>query len=175
MKRSRTIAIATIIGSLVTTTAFAYPNITFTAAARPGQLETVRTNTTNCNAKNKTRNQTKQKGQTNPVKALELRKERVEQQLKEGKITKEKADEIITKIDAKIKEIQEFNNMTLQQKRDSLMHRFKTSIEQKVKEGKLSQDKANQLIKDYTDKVNNWDGNDYPYFLRKGLRDKTQN
>ena len=134
MKRSRTIAIATIIGSLVTTTAFASSNITFTAAARPGQLETVRTNTTNCSAKNKTRNQTKQKGQTDPIKALELRKERIKQQLKEGKITKEKADEIITKIDAKIEEIQEFNNMTVQQKKDSLIRRFKTSIEQKVKE-----------------------------------------
>ena len=169
MKRSRTIATATIIGSLVTTVAFAAPNITFpAAAARLDRPETVSTDAIKYKG-------TKLKGQTDPIKALEMRKEQVKQQLKEGKITKEKADEIITKIDARIKEIQEFNNMTLQQKRDSLIRRFKTSLEQKVREGKLSQDKANQLIKDYTDKVNNWDGNDYPYFLRKGLRDKTQN
>jgi hypothetical protein len=168
MKRSRTIATATIIGSLITTVAFAAPSITFPAIIGSNQLKTV-------SAKSNKHSDTKQRRQTDPIKALELRKERIQQQLKEGKITKEKADEIITKIDARIEEIQEFNNMTLQQKRDSLLHRFKTSIEQKVKEGELSQDKANQLIKDHTDKVNNWDGNDYPYFLREELRDKTQN
>lgn len=168
MKASRKIATATIIGSLIMTVALANPNITFPATAQSGELETVSINTI-CEARSKGH-----RNEHDPIKALEQRKERVKKELEEGKITKQEADEIITKIDGKIEEIQEFKDMPLQQKKDTLIERFKTSIEQKVKSGKLPQDKADQLIKDYTEKINEWDGEGYPHFLKKELRNKAE-
>lgn len=109
------------------------------------------------------------KKQKDPIKALESKKEKIQKLLKEGKITKEKADAITAKIDAKIKEIQEFNKLPLKQKKEKLISNFKASIERKVKEGKLSQDKADELIKKFNEKVQKWDGSGYPRFFKKGF------
>ncbi len=104
--------------------------------------------------------------QKDPIKALESGKEKVQTLLKEGKISKEKADEITSKIDSKINEIKNFNKLDLKQKKDKLINDCKSHIEKRVKEGKLDKDKADALLKDYTEKINNWDGKGYPQYPR---------
>ncbi len=106
-------------------------------------------------------------GQQDPVKMLEEKKERVQGLLKEGKLTKDEADEITAKIDARIQKIREFNSLTLPQKKDALIASFKTRMEKKVKEGKVSREEADSRIRSYTDKVNKWDGSGNPGFLKK--------
>lgn len=100
--------------------------------------------------------------QQDPIKALESKKEKVQAQLKEGKITKEKADAITARLDARISEIKKFNSLTLPQKKAKLISDFKSFTDKRVKDGKLTQEKANELIKKYTEKVEKWDGNGYP-------------
>ncbi len=107
-----------------------------------------------------------------PVKALESKKERIQSRLKEGKISKEKADAITARIDAKIKEVNEFNKLTPPQKKAKLINDFKTSMERRVKEGKLTRENADTILKDFTEKVNQWDGNGYPKFHGKGFKGK---
>ncbi|MDP4093526.1 MAG: hypothetical protein Q8920_09210 [Bacillota bacterium] len=99
-----------------------------------------------------------------PIKALQGRKEKVQSMLKDGKISREKADEITARIDSKIRYINEFNKLTVPQKKDLLLKDFKTHIEKKVNEGKLDKEQANTIIKDFSDKVAKWDGNGYPNF-----------
>lgn len=99
------------------------------------------------------------KGQAmDPVKGLENAKARIQEQVKAGKLTQDKADKQIAQIDAKIKEIKDFNALTLDQKKAKLISNYKASIQKLVTAGKLTQDKADQLIKSYTDKINKWDG-----------------
>lgn len=99
-----------------------------------------------------------------PVKFLEEKKIKIQTLLKEGKITKEKADEITARLDSKIKEIQSFNKLTLQQKREKLINDCRTLIDKQVKEGKLDSAKASGIISDYTEKINKWDGTGYPFY-----------
>lgn len=107
-----------------------------------------------------------------PVKALENKKEKIQSMLKEGKITKEKADAITARINVRIHEINEFNKLTIQQKKTKLINDFRTSVENKVKEGKLTKEKANVMLKDYSDKLNKWDGSGYPKVHGKGFKGK---
>lgn len=99
-----------------------------------------------------------------PVKALEAKKAKIQTLLKEGKITKEKAEEITARIDTKIKEIESFNKLSLQQKKDKLISDCRSYVEKQVKEGKLDRAKADELIKKYTEKINKWDGSGYPKY-----------
>lgn len=105
-----------------------------------------------------------------PIKALENRKAKVQSLLKEGKITKEKADKITARIDEKIKTINEFNKLTPDQKRAKLTEDFKTFMAKKVKEGKLTQEQADERIKAFNEKVKQWDGTGYPHFFKKGMK-----
>ncbi|HEX9061058.1 MAG TPA: hypothetical protein VF941_12835, partial [Clostridia bacterium] len=99
------------------------------------------------------------KGQEmDPVKGLENAKARIQELVKAGKLTQDKADKEIAQIDAKIKEIKDFNALTLDQKKAKLISDYKASIQKMVTAGKLTQDKADQMIKNYTDKINKWDG-----------------
>lgn len=100
-----------------------------------------------------------------PVKALENKRETIIKLEKEGKISKEEADRKITKIDERIKVVQEFNNLPVEQKRVKLVGKFKEVMALKVKEGKLTQDMADEMISEYTKKIQNWDGNGMPKFL----------
>jgi molecular chaperone DnaK (HSP70) len=107
-----------------------------------------------------------------PLKFLESRKEKIQQLLKEGKITKEKADEMTARVDKKIKDINEFNKLGLKQKREKLIKDFNASIDKKVGEGKLTREKADSLVKEYKDKIEKWDGTGYPRFHGKHSRYK---
>lgn len=99
-----------------------------------------------------------------PVKMLEEKKIKVQELLKEGKITKEKADEINSRLNSKIKEIQSFNKLTLEQKREKLISDCKAKVEKLIKEGKLDSTKGNEIISRYTEKINSWDGTGYPFY-----------
>lgn len=105
-----------------------------------------------------------------PVKMLEKRKEQVQSLYREGKITKEQADEIIRKLDSKINEINEFNKLPVKQKKEKLINDFKARIEKKVEEGKITKDEANKLMEEFTKKVEQWDGNGYPRFHDKKMK-----
>lgn len=105
-----------------------------------------------------------------PIEILKARREKVQKLLQEGSISKEKADAMIAKIDEGIKEIQDFNALPLAQKKEKLLTRFKESIGMRVKDGKLTQEKADEIISRYTKEIEQWDGKGYPRFFKKGLR-----
>lgn len=105
-----------------------------------------------------------------PIQRLQARKEKIKVLLAQGKISKEVAEAKITLIDAKIKEIEEFNKLPLPEKKDKLINHFKTFMNDKVKEGKISREKADELITKYTERVRQWDGSGSPPRLEKGSK-----
>lgn len=102
-----------------------------------------------------------------PIKVLENKKERVKKLLQEGKISKEKADELIKKLDSKIEEIKEFQSLPLEEKRKRIINNFNVELERLVKEGKMDKQEAERLLKEVTEKINRWDGSGYPKHLLK--------
>lgn len=100
--------------------------------------------------------------QQDPVKILEGMKKKLQEKVRTGEITKEKADEISRKIDAKIKEIKELDRLPLEEKKDRLEKKFKAYVEDKVKSGKLEPEEADRLIKKFSEKLKEWDGKGYP-------------
>lgn len=170
MKMPKILATAAFITSLTTSIALAAPQITVpNTAVQQRQSDTAVKDEKQCGKKEHKGTREKVDCQQDPVKSLESKKERIQSKLKEGKITKEKADEITVRIEARIKTIQEFNKLTLQQKKNKLTDNVKMSMDRKVREGKLPQDKANELLKEYTDKISQWDGSGYPKFVKKAL------
>jgi len=103
-----------------------------------------------------------------PIKSLEDKKAELQKRLAEGKITKEEADQKTAKINEIILKIQDFNKLSLQQKRDKLISEFTMHMNKKVQEGRLNQNEANTKIASFKEKINNWDGNGYPMFHEKG-------
>ena len=99
-----------------------------------------------------------------PIKHLEKRKEKIQQELKDGTITKDEADKVIKNIDAKIGIIKEFSNMTLPQKKERLLSNFKNRIEAKVKMGELTKTEGTQILKDFESSLEKWDGTGRPDF-----------
>jgi len=97
-----------------------------------------------------------------PVKALEAKKEIIRKLVKEGKISKEKAEEIIRKLDAKIEKIKEFQSLPLEEKRKRLINDFTEKLDRMVKEGKISRQEADKMLKEITEKINKWDGSGLP-------------
>lgn len=107
-----------------------------------------------------------------PIKVLESRKEKIQTMLKEGKITKEKADAITARINAKISEIQEFNKLTVKQKKEKLMSDFKAHAEKKIEKGKITREKADAMLREFAEKIEKWDGNGYPSFRMRSFKEK---
>ncbi|WHE06758.1 hypothetical protein PGH24_11530 [Thermoanaerobacterium thermosaccharolyticum] len=97
-----------------------------------------------------------------PIQRLENIKAKVTEKYNEGKISKDKYDSIIAKINNMEQQINDFNKLTLDQKRQKLISDYTAAVNKKVQSGKITQDKANELIKNYTDKVNKWDGTGLP-------------
>lgn len=156
MKISRILITTTLIVAFTATTAF---------AAAGGSNDSERCPNSDCR-------QRYEEFQKDPIKALQNRKEEIQSLQKDGKITKEKADEITARIDAKIKQIEEFNKLTLEQKKAKLIKNCSTRLDRLVKEGKLEQAKADEILKQYTDKISNWDGTGYPGFHARMHHDK---
>jgi vacuolar-type H+-ATPase subunit I/STV1 len=162
---------------IVITTAIMAVLSSVSVFAAPRATETPKTDTTqqknHCEQKrgneiNKDR--AKDKGsdtQIDPIERLKKKKAKVKELLDAGKITKEEADDLNARIDAKIKEIEEFNKLTAEQKREKLKKGLKEKIDKKVKEGKLSRDKADEIIKKFNKRIDEWDGKGYPGFMHK--------
>lgn len=162
MNISRIFLIAAVIISLTANTAFAAP-----VTNEPQQNSFTRESGKDLELKHD------EEFAKDPIKALQNRKEKIQALLKEGKITKEKADEKIARIDSKIKEIESFNKLTLKQKKEKLIDDCRASVEKRVKEGKLDKAEADTILKNYTEKINKWDGKGYPHFhLKSGKEGK---
>ena len=106
-----------------------------------------------------------EKGERDPLKRLELKKENIQKEYKAGKITKKEADELIEKVDKHIAKVKEFNSLSLPQKKDRLSSKVKTRIEQEVKDGKLTKEEGEKLIKEFNNNLENWDGKEFPRFM----------
>lgn len=102
-----------------------------------------------------------------PLSVLENKKSEVQRLLKEGKISKEKAEAIIRKIDKRIAEIHAFNKLTLEQKREKLKKDCKEFLDSQVEQGRLEPEKAERIYMEYSEKLEKWDGTGYPKFFRK--------
>lgn len=105
-----------------------------------------------------------------PIQVLENFKTKIEEKYSQGKISQNQENRILAKINNAEQKIQAFNNMTLEQKKQTLIDDFTNFINNQVKNGKITQSKANTLIKNFTDKVNKWDGNGYPRFVMRYLK-----
>ena len=169
MKITKILFTAAVTASLFTTVAFATP----TPSKPTNQVRTEQSSMHNKKDKNlhlnhkKCRNGKCTPEFKDPIKFLENRKETILKLEKEGKISKDEADTKIKKIDSKIKGIEEFNKLPVQQKREKIIGKFKEVMARQVKEGKLSQEKADELISEYTKKIQEWDGNGMPEFYHK--------
>lgn len=105
-----------------------------------------------------------------PIKALEEKKAEIQEKAKEGKITKEKADELCKKIDERIKEIQEFDKLSVEQKKERIIKKFNEVLEKKINEGEIAKEEAEFMRKEFNEKIKNWDGKGYPRFRIKRPR-----
>lgn len=108
-----------------------------------------------------------------PLGALESKKSEVQRLQKEGKISKEKAETIIRKIDRRIAEIHAFNKLNLEQKREKLKKDCKEFLDSQVEKGRLEPEKAKRIYQEYSEKIDKWDGTGYPGFFRKLSGPKT--
>lgn len=107
-----------------------------------------------------------------PLKRLEERKGKIQQDLKDGKITKEKADELSSKIDQRIAKINEFNSLTLPEKKEHLSKKFNSYIEKQVKDGRITQEEGSNMLSDFNKQLENWDGKEPPKFIHKMKKGK---
>ena len=110
------------------------------------------------------------KCEKDPIKRLEERKKDIQKEYNEGKITKDKADELNKKIDERIVKIKEFNSLPLPEKKERLNERFKYHIEQDVKNGKITKEEGEKIIQEFSKQLENWDGNDFPKFKGKSKK-----
>lgn len=150
MKKSSKILTGVVVGAvLMTSIAFAAPEATSTATE------------TKQPAKKHQQFFVKQ----DPTKKLENMKAMIEKKLADGKITQEKADTYTAKLDAAIKQLQDFNNLSLDQKKSTILSKVKANMDKKVQAGKLTQDKADAALAKITEKVNKWEGNGYPNIM----------
>ncbi len=164
MKLFRTFIAFSVLVCISATSAFAAPNSSSALNICGGRSEALNT------CEKGADNNCERKKHQDPIKMLQEKKEKVREMLKEGKITKEQADAKISKIDARIKRIEEFNKLPLSEKKVKLISNFKAAMDRKVKDGKLTQSEAEEIIKEFTGKVEKWDGKGYPGFLGKSFK-----
>lgn len=100
-----------------------------------------------------------------PIKRLEERKQEIQKDLKEGKIPKEKADELTKKIDERIEKIKKFNSLTLPEKKEHLTKNFKLRLEQQIKDGRITKEEGENLLSDFNKQLESWDGKQPPKFI----------
>ena len=119
MKFSRMLLTATLITVISSTSAFAASSLEATGLPKPNvtQQQKNECEKGHCTEKKKRDCEEKLK---DPIEMLQRKKQKVQELYDGGKITKEEADELIKKIDAKIREIQEFNSLPLDKKRKGL-------------------------------------------------------
>lgn len=107
------------------------------------------------------------KCKNDPLKRLEERKESIRKDLKEGKITKEKAEELTKKIDGRIAKIKEFNSLTLPEKKEHLSKKFSSHLEKQIQDGRITKEEGEKLQADFNKQLESWDGKEPPKFMHK--------
>ncbi|WP_024833420.1 hypothetical protein [Ruminiclostridium josui] len=107
-----------------------------------------------------------------PIKYLEDKKQRIEEDLKEGRISKEEADEKIKEIDQRLQKIKEFNSLSLPEKKEKIYSRFQKHIDKKVSEGKLTKEEGQKFLTEFKEELDKWDGKDFPKFKMDKMKNK---
>ena len=102
---------------------------------------------------------------------LTTQKTSVEARLAEGKITQTQANVQIATIDAKVKEVKAFNALTLAEKKAKLTADMKTKLAADVTAGRITQEKSDLMMKNFTTSLENYDGTYYPLPLNDRLGD----
>ncbi len=100
-----------------------------------------------------------------PIERLEEKKQEIQKDLKEGKIAKEKADELTKKIDERIEKIKKFNSLTLPEKKEHLSKNFNSRLEQQIKDGRITKEEGENLLADFNKQLESWDGKQPPKFI----------
>jgi len=100
-----------------------------------------------------------------PIEKLEEKKQEIQKELKEGKISKEKADELTKKIDRRIERIKKFNSLSLPEKKEHLSKNFKLRLEQQIKDGRITNEEGEKLLADFNKQLESWDGKQPPKFI----------
>lgn len=98
-----------------------------------------------------------------PIERLNKKKAKIADMEKYGKISAQDAKKLTDEIDKKISEIGKFNSLTLKEKKNALKEKFKTRLSEKVKKGKITQDKADNIYADISKKIDEWNGSGYPF------------
>ncbi len=150
MKIKEILASAALILALTGTTAFAMPK------------DPPRNENDNAKQHNRYRQNHHADACKDPIKRLEAKKEKVERLLKEGKLTKEQANDILKRIDDRIAEVKEFQKLPLEQKKEKVLNDLRTQTNQFVKDGKMTQEEADKMMKKAKEKLENWDGKGFP-------------
>lgn len=109
----------------------------------------------------------KEKKEKDPIKVLESLKEKTEKRLKAGEISKEETERIKARIDERIAEIREFEKLPLEEKKKILISSLEQRLEKKVRENKLSQEKADEILQKKREEIEAWDGKSYPEFVKR--------
>lgn len=109
------------------------------------------------------------KEKMDPIQRLEKVKEKIQNEVSEGKITKQEGLEKTDKIDRTIKEIQAFNKLSPTEKKEKLIKTFTQKITERVKENKLTQQEADKALAEFKAVIDKWDGTGYPPFPGKGM------
>ncbi|MFZ5989635.1 MAG: hypothetical protein ACOYWZ_21265 [Bacillota bacterium] len=107
---------------------------------------------------------------SDPIKDLQTLRKEVQEDYKQGNISKDELDLALTKIDRKLNAVKEFNKLSLEQKKDRLINEFTKAVNRKVQEGKISENDMEKIISVFTEKVNAWDGKGYPTFYHNGVK-----
>ncbi|MCX7710554.1 MAG: hypothetical protein N2484_12000 [Clostridia bacterium] len=104
-----------------------------------------------------------------PVAELKSLKNTVKEEYKQGKISKDELHLGLEKIDRKLKAVKEFNDLSIDQKKEKLVTDFIKAVNKKVQVGELSTNDVGTLLESYTDTVKQWDGQGFPTFYHRGI------
>lgn len=165
MKISNILLTCAVAANLFSTVVFAEP--TKSTPTSPANIEQKNTDAPRKNDFTHKHKHMKDDMGKDPVSVLENKKKNITELYKEGKISKEDADKITRKIDERIKAVKEFNKLTVEQKREVLISKYKLMMALRVKEGKITQEKADEKIANFSKEIQNWDGNGFPEFMHK--------
>ncbi|HEX2924667.1 MAG TPA: DUF2680 domain-containing protein [Ruminiclostridium sp.] len=99
-----------------------------------------------------------------PINYLEKKKQSIEKDRQEGRINKEKADEMTKEIDERIQKIKEFNSLPLPEKKQKILSRYQSHIEKKISDGMITREEGQKRLAEFKKEIDNWDGNGLPDF-----------
>lgn len=103
-----------------------------------------------------------------PIGMLEGRKQEIQKLLKDKKISADRAREWTEILDAKIADLKAFDRLTLQEKKAKLIADCKNKLDKLVAAGRMTKEKADSMLKAYSEKIGQWEGSGYPFF--SGMR-----